>query len=43
MDIVQVARKGNFMNVLEKFYICKETHLNNQLNDEYTSSCNNIF
>jgi len=30
------CRKGNFMNVLEKFYICKETHLNNQLNDKST-------
>jgi len=30
------CRKGNFMNVLEKFYICKETHLNYQLNDKST-------
>jgi hypothetical protein len=36
MDIVQVASKGSFMNVLEKFYICKERHLNNLLNDKYS-------
>jgi len=43
MDVVQVARKGNFMNVLETFDICKETHLNNILNDKSTLGYNKIF
>lgn len=43
MDTVQVVRKGNFMNVLEKFYIFKETHLNNLLNDKSTLGYDKIF
>ena len=43
MDMAQVARKGNIMNVLEKLYICIETHFNNLLNDKSTLGCNNIF
>jgi len=31
------------MNVLNKFCICKETHLNNQLNDKSTLGYNKIF
>jgi len=31
------------MNVLEKFDICKETHLNNLLNDKSTWYYNKIF
>jgi hypothetical protein len=43
MDIVQVARKGNFMDVLEKFDICKEAHLNKLLNDKSTLGYNKSF
>jgi hypothetical protein len=35
MEVLQVAKKGHFMNVLEKLCIYKETHMNNQLNETF--------
>jgi hypothetical protein len=49
MDIVQIASKGNFMNILQTFYIYIyiymyiEPHLNNQLNNKSTLSHKTIF
>jgi hypothetical protein len=37
MEVLQVDNKNSFMNVLEKFYICKETQMNNQINDRTTT------
>jgi hypothetical protein len=36
MDIVHITRKGRMMDTLEKFYIFRETKLNNQINDKLT-------
>jgi hypothetical protein len=43
LEIVQVVSKGHFMNVLEKFDKCTETHLTNQLNDTSTMVYKQIF
>jgi hypothetical protein len=43
MEVMQVVKKGHFMNVLEKFYIYKEIHMNNQLNEKSTVGHNRIF
>lgn len=32
MEVVQVVGKGNYTNLLRKFHIFKETHMNNQTN-----------
>ena len=37
MEVVQVCSKSSVMNVLEKFYIYKETQMNNQINDRSTT------
>jgi hypothetical protein len=42
MEVVQVDDKNSFMNVIEKFYIYKETQMNNQINDRSTTR-NKIF
>jgi hypothetical protein len=36
MEVIQVVKKGQFMNLLEKFHIYKETCMNNQLNEQST-------
>jgi hypothetical protein len=43
MDILQIAKKGKYINKLEKFYIYKTTKQNLQLNDTYTDIHNPIF
>jgi len=43
MDFVHVTRKGRMMVTLEKFYIFRETKLNNQINDKLTVKPNIIF
>jgi hypothetical protein len=43
MDIVHIAKKGRIMDTLEKFYIFRETKLNNQINDKLTVKPNIIF
>jgi len=36
METVQLTSKGRMMDTLEKFYISRETKLNNQINDKMT-------
>jgi hypothetical protein len=43
MDIVHTTSKGRLLNVIEKFYIYKETKNNNQINDRHTVAPNIIF
>jgi hypothetical protein len=43
MDVVHITRKGRMMETLEKFYIFRETKLNNQINDKLTVKPNIIF
>jgi hypothetical protein len=43
MEVMQVVGKGNFINVLEKFLIYKETCMNSQFNDKSTLGYNKIF
>jgi hypothetical protein len=43
MDTVDFTSKERLMNTLEKFYIFRETKLNNQLNDKLTVKSNDIF
>ena len=43
METVHVTKKSHLMNTLEKFYIFRETKLNNQINDKSTVKPNAIF
>jgi hypothetical protein len=43
MEVVQVVGKGHFMNLLEKFYVYKETPVNKQLNNKSSVGCSRIF
>jgi hypothetical protein len=43
MDIIHVIGKNRMMNTMEKYYIYKETKLNNQINDKLTEQPNAIF
>jgi hypothetical protein len=43
MDIINTTNKGKMLKTLEKFYIYKETSINNQLNDKCTVKPNVIF
>jgi len=43
MDTVYVTNKGQMMDTLEKFYIFRETKINNQINDRKTVKSNIIF
>jgi hypothetical protein len=43
MKILYTTTKGRFMDTVEKFYIYKETHKNNQINDKNTVRPNAIF
>ena len=43
MDIINTTNKGKVLNALEKFYIYKETSINNQTNDKCTVKPNVIF
>jgi rRNA maturation protein Nop10 len=36
MEVVQVVKKNHFVDILEKYYIYKETCMNNQLNEQST-------
>jgi hypothetical protein len=36
MDIVHVTNKSKMMDTLERYYICRETKSNNQINDKLT-------
>jgi hypothetical protein len=43
MEIVRVSKKHHFFNVLEKFYIHKESCMNNQLNEQSTAGYDRLF
>jgi hypothetical protein len=43
METIHVTNKGQMMDTLEKFYIFRETKLNNQINDKLTVKPNIIF
>jgi hypothetical protein len=43
MSIIYTTNKGRLMNTIERFYIHKETHRNNQINDKNTIKPSFIF
>jgi hypothetical protein len=43
MDVIHITHKGRMMDTIEKYYIYKETKLNNQINDKITGQPNVIF
>ena len=43
METVQLTSKGQMMDTLEKFYVFRETKINNQINDRMTVKSNIIF
>jgi len=43
MEILHTTNEGPFMDTAEKFYICRETQANNQINDKNTVKPNAIF
>ena len=42
-DILHITNKGKMLNTMDKFYIYKETKIDNQLNDKCTVKPNKIF
>jgi hypothetical protein len=43
MHILEFQKKSKHMNTLERYYIYKETYLNNHLNDQHTIIQNKIY
>ena len=43
MEILHIEKKGKIMNTLENFYICKETKIENRINDKSTIKQNILF
>jgi hypothetical protein len=43
MHVLHTAEKARMLNIIENFYICKETAANNQLNDRMTVAPNIVF
>jgi hypothetical protein len=43
MDIIHITNKGKMMDTIEKYYIYRETKLNNQIKDKLTVQPNIIF
>jgi hypothetical protein len=43
MDVIHVTGKGIMMNTMEKYYIYRETKLDNQINEKLTVQPNAIF
>jgi hypothetical protein len=43
MDIMHTTSKGHLLNVIEKFYIYRETKINKQMNDRNTVTSNILF
>jgi hypothetical protein len=43
MELIYTTSKGRLMDTIKKFYICNETHLNNQINDKDTVKFNAIY
>ena len=43
MKVIYMTNKGRLVDTIEKFYIYKEKHNNNQINDKNTVLSNIIF
>jgi hypothetical protein len=43
MEVIHVAKKGRMLNMLEKFYIYRETKHGNHINEKLTGQPNLIF
>jgi hypothetical protein len=43
MKILYYDKKGRYLRTIERYYIYRETVMNNQLNDKHTVTCNRIF
>jgi hypothetical protein len=43
IKVIHVKKKGKMLDILEKFYIYKETKLGNLINDKLTTQSNPIF
>jgi ferritin-like metal-binding protein YciE len=43
MGVIHTTSEGRMLDTMEKFYIYKETQINNQINDKYTVQPNVIF
>jgi len=43
MENLHTTRKGRMMDTLERFYISRETKINNQINDRQTIKPNILF
>jgi hypothetical protein len=43
METLHITDKGRMMDTLERFYIFRETKMNNQINDKLTVKPNIIF
>jgi hypothetical protein len=43
METLHITSKGKKMETMEKYYISRETKLNNQINDKLTLKQNRIF
>jgi hypothetical protein len=43
IDVLYMTNKGRLLDTMERFYICKETRINNQINDKNTAETNLIF
>ena len=43
MDVIHTTSKGKMLDTMEKFYMYKETRINNQINDKCTVNPNVVF
>jgi endo-alpha-1,4-polygalactosaminidase (GH114 family) len=43
MEVIQTAKKGRYMDTIEKYHIFKETKKNNHINDKHNIEPNAIF
>jgi hypothetical protein len=43
MNMLHITGKGQMMNTIEKYYVYRETKMNNQINDKLTVQPNAIF
>ena len=43
MNVLHIKGKGQMMNTIEKYYIYRETKMNNQINDKMTVQPNTLF
>jgi len=43
METIYITNKGQMMDTLEKFYLLRETKINNHINDKLTVKPNIIF